>query len=157
MHLLPPNFGVFFMTSLVNYVLWNFKLYSVWYEVKFLRIKLRLRPVLVYFIEDNRYLGLLALLQRLLKSLVDEEPKCCCSKNLQCWRYSLKEIKLINVKGFKSIIPVLNAATMKNLGDFLDEWAVEAQKIVKSFGSLKGETLSFQLCWWSCTNVLCLL
>ncbi|KAL2897288.1 Gamma-glutamyl phosphate reductase [Bienertia sinuspersici] len=73
-------------------------------------------------------------LKRLLKSLVVDKPKCCCSEEFQCWRHTLKVVKLINnVKGFQSTNSVLNAMTLKNLTEFLDEWAVEAHKTVQSF------------------------
>ncbi|KAL2925228.1 hypothetical protein RDABS01_028783, partial [Bienertia sinuspersici] len=68
-------------------------------------------------------------LKRLLKSLVVDKPKCCCSEEFQCWRHTLKVVKLINnVKGFQSTNSVLNAMTLKNLTEFLDEWAIEAHK-----------------------------
>ncbi|KAL2895518.1 hypothetical protein RDABS01_011427 [Bienertia sinuspersici] len=87
-------------------------------------------------------------LKRLLKSLVVDKPKCCCSEEFQCWRHTLKDVKLINnVKGFQSTTSVLNAMTLKNLTEFLDEWAIEAHKTVQSFGTLVGDTLSFHLCW----------
>uniref|UniRef100_A0A803LAU7 Uncharacterized protein n=1 Tax=Chenopodium quinoa TaxID=63459 RepID=A0A803LAU7_CHEQI len=82
----------------------------------------------------------------LLKSLVTvEERKCCCSQNLECWRHSLKDIKLINnVKGLKSNT-VFNAMTLNNFTNFVDDWKTEAKRIAKSTAFVKDETLSFQL------------
>ncbi|XP_021763551.1 F-box/FBD/LRR-repeat protein At2g26030-like [Chenopodium quinoa] len=84
----------------------------------------------------------------LLKSLVTvEERKCCCSQNLECWRHSLKDIKLINnVKGLKSNT-VFNAMTLNNFTNFVDDWKTEAKRIAKSTAFVKDETLSFQLSW----------
>ncbi|KNA03583.1 hypothetical protein SOVF_207720, partial [Spinacia oleracea] len=84
-------------------------------------------------------------LKGILKSLVaEEEPDCYCSRNFECWRHLLKDIKLINVGSLKSGT-VLDILTLNNLTTFLDNWAIEARRTVKSYGALKGETLSFQL------------
>lgn len=84
----------------------------------------------------------------MLKSLVvEEEPNRCCSqKNIKCWRHSLKDVKLINVKGFESNT-LLDSKTLSNLTNFLDDWAIDAQRTVKSYGVLTGETLSFRFSW----------
>ncbi|XP_021755129.1 F-box/FBD/LRR-repeat protein At5g56420-like [Chenopodium quinoa] len=92
-------------------------------------------------------------LKGILKGLLaKEEPSCYCSQNLECWRHSLKDIKLITVKGLKSNI-VFNAITLNKLINFLDDWVIEAQKTVKSCEYLKVETLSFQLSW-QYTNIV---
>ncbi|XP_048495432.1 F-box/FBD/LRR-repeat protein At5g56420 isoform X2 [Beta vulgaris subsp. vulgaris] len=87
-------------------------------------------------------------LKGMLKSLVvEEEPNRCCSqKNIKCWRHSLKDVKLINVKGFESNT-LLDSKTLSNLTNFLDDWAIDAQRTVKSYGVLTGETLSFRFSW----------
>ncbi|XP_021755133.1 putative F-box/LRR-repeat protein At1g56400 isoform X3 [Chenopodium quinoa] len=84
-------------------------------------------------------------LKGLLKCLVAEEPNCYCSQNLICWRHSLKGIKLINVKGLESNT-VLNAITLKNLTNYLDDWVIEAKKGPQE-KNFPMTSLSFELSW----------
>uniref|UniRef100_A0A803N7X0 At1g61320/AtMIF1 LRR domain-containing protein n=3 Tax=Chenopodium quinoa TaxID=63459 RepID=A0A803N7X0_CHEQI len=69
-------------------------------------------------------------LKGLLKCLVAEEPNCYCSQNLDCWRHSLKDIKLITVKGWESDT-VFNAMTLNDLTNYLDDWVIEAKEPLK--------------------------
>ncbi|XP_057522233.1 putative F-box/FBD/LRR-repeat protein At1g78760 [Amaranthus tricolor] len=86
-------------------------------------------------------------LKGLFKSLVIREPKCCCSHtNSKCWRCLLKDIKLIDVKGFESNTR-LDQITLNKLISFLDDWVIAAQQTVKSYKILTGETLSFHFSW----------
>ncbi|XP_074287374.1 F-box/LRR-repeat protein At5g02910-like [Silene latifolia] len=83
----------------------------------------------------------------LLKSLAaGPEPNCCQPENLKCWRHLLKGIKLGNVRGFQAGTP-LDLCTLSSLNDFLDNWAIEARKLLDSFETVVGETLSFDLSW----------
>ncbi|XP_021763552.1 uncharacterized protein LOC110728198 [Chenopodium quinoa] len=85
------------------------------------------------------------ILKGLLKCLVAEGPNCYCSQNLDCWRHSLKGIKLINVKGLESNT-VLNAMTLNNLTNYLDDWVIEVKKglLEKNF---PVNSLSLELSW----------